>query len=97
MLCVIWGVCLVQSSYVAALVSLQPHLTCACTLLTPRCILQLSDALAKKGHNVSVSLDAGRFLCNWIYFTSLCRSQKEGTISLFVHVRLRSFLRAFVC
>lgn len=47
--------------------------------------------LRHDGHQVDISCDAGRFVCNWIYFHSLTHSSKKllggGEVaSLFVHV-----------
>lgn len=53
------------------------------TLDVPLLVKQLSA----KGHKVAESEDAGRFLCNWIYFQSLCRGAGSATShALFVHV-----------
>lgn len=52
----------------------------------------LEKALQQLGHNVRVSTDAGRFVCNWTYYKSLalvqCTSQTLGhrCHSLFVHL-----------
>jgi pyroglutamyl-peptidase len=44
--------------------------------------------LRSAGHAVGTSNDAGRFVCNWIYYQSLYRTLKLGSThqSLFVHV-----------
>ncbi|XVF05907.1 hypothetical protein REPUB_Repub06bG0002400 [Reevesia pubescens] len=49
---------------------------------------ELTKALAKKGYEVMTSDDAGRFVCNYVYYHSLCFAEQNGTKSLFVHVPL---------
>ena len=44
------------------------------------------ELLAKKGFNVAVSNDAGRFVCNYVYYHSLHHSAANGTQCIFVHV-----------
>jgi len=46
----------------------------------------VKDLAGKWGTQVGRSEDAGRFVCNWIYYLSLSRSVEEDTQSLFVHV-----------
>ena len=46
--------------------------------------------LKDQGFEVEKSTDAGRFICNWIYYNSLKKASKCGTIALFVHVPLAS-------
>lgn len=47
----------------------------------------LAKALSR--HNVEVSQDPGRFVCNWTYFLSLQESSKRaGVYPIFVHVPL---------
>ncbi|XP_057495679.1 uncharacterized protein LOC130780679 [Actinidia eriantha] len=46
--------------------------------------------LKKKGFDVTVSDDAGRFVCNYVYYHSLRFAQQRGHKSLFVHVPLFS-------
>ncbi|OIW07075.1 hypothetical protein TanjilG_02709 [Lupinus angustifolius] len=48
----------------------------------------ITKALAKKGYDVMTSDDAGRFVCNYVYYHSLRFSEQNGTKSLFVHVPL---------
>ncbi|CAI0551892.1 unnamed protein product [Linum tenue] len=48
----------------------------------------ITKALAKKGYEVMTSDDAGRFVCNYVYYHSLRFAEKNGTKSLFVHVPL---------
>ena len=48
----------------------------------------MTKALAKKGYNVMRSEDAGRFVCNYIYYHSLRFAEQNGIKSLFVHVPL---------
>ncbi|KAE9589544.1 hypothetical protein Lal_00000589 [Lupinus albus] len=49
---------------------------------------EITKALAKKGYDVMTSDDAGRFVCNYVYYHSLRFSEQNGTKSLFVHVPL---------
>lgn len=49
---------------------------------------EIVQALAKKGYDVFVSDDAGRFVCNYVYYHSLRYAAKHGIKSLFVHVPL---------
>ncbi|MCO5557345.1 hypothetical protein L7F22_010908 [Adiantum nelumboides] len=49
-------------------------------------VAELVDSLAKKGFNVAVSEDAGRFVCNYVYYHSLCHAATHETKCLFVHV-----------
>ncbi|EOY11727.1 Pyrrolidone-carboxylate peptidase isoform 3 [Theobroma cacao] len=49
---------------------------------------EITKALAKKGYEVMTSDDAGRFVCNYVYYHSLCFAEQNGTKSLFVHVPL---------
>ncbi|EEF36996.1 pyrrolidone-carboxylate peptidase 1 [Ricinus communis] len=44
----------------------------------------------KKGYNVTTSDDAGRFVCNYVYYHSLRFAEQKGHKSLFVHVPLFS-------
>lgn len=45
-------------------------------------------ALAKLGYDVIPSDDAGRFVCNYVYYHSLRFAEQHGIKSLFVHVPL---------
>jgi len=49
---------------------------------------EISTALAKMGYDVSPSDDAGRFVCNYVYYHSLRFAEQQGIESLFVHVPL---------
>ncbi|CAL0316540.1 unnamed protein product [Lupinus luteus] len=49
---------------------------------------EITKALAQKGYNVMTSDDAGRFVCNYVYYHSLRFAEQNGTKSLFVHVPL---------
>ncbi|TKY52338.1 Pyrrolidone-carboxylate peptidase [Spatholobus suberectus] len=51
---------------------------------------EFTKALAKKGYDVMTSDDAGRFVCNYVYYHSLRFAEQNGTKSLFVHVPLFS-------
>ncbi|CAN0923978.1 Pyrrolidone-carboxylate peptidase [Linum grandiflorum] len=44
--------------------------------------------LKKKGFDVMISDDAGRFVCNYVYYHSLRFAKQKGHKSLFVHVPL---------
>ncbi|PON44840.1 Peptidase C15, pyroglutamyl peptidase I [Parasponia andersonii] len=44
----------------------------------------------KKGYDVTLSDDAGRFVCNYVYYHSLRFAEEKGHKSLFVHVPLFS-------
>ncbi|KAK9935356.1 hypothetical protein M0R45_022460 [Rubus argutus] len=46
--------------------------------------------LKKKGFDVVISDDAGRFVCNYVYYHSLRFAEEKGHKSLFVHVPLFS-------
>ncbi|KDP23352.1 hypothetical protein JCGZ_23185 [Jatropha curcas] len=49
---------------------------------------EITKALAKKGYEVMASDDAGRFVCNYVYYHSLRFAEQNGIKSLFVHVPL---------
>ncbi|KAL8171755.1 hypothetical protein V2J09_023559 [Rumex salicifolius] len=51
---------------------------------------EITIALAKKGYEVMTSVDAGRFVCNYVYYHSLRFAEQNGIKSLFVHVPLFS-------
>ncbi|GLI67607.1 hypothetical protein VaNZ11_011852, partial [Volvox africanus] len=42
--------------------------------------------LVAEGHNVVVSEDAGRFVCNWTYYRACSLAERYGTEAVFVHV-----------
>jgi len=42
--------------------------------------------LKKKGFDVTLSDNAGRFVCNYVYYHSLRFAEEKGHKSLFVHV-----------
>ncbi|GAA0145651.1 cysteine protease [Lithospermum erythrorhizon] len=48
----------------------------------------ITKALAKMGYVVVTSDDAGRFVCNYVYYHSLRFAEQNGIKSLFVHVPL---------
>lgn len=54
----------------------------------------MTKALSAKGFDVMTSDDAGRFVCNYVYYHSLRFSEKNGTKSVFVHVPLFSTINA---
>ncbi|OVA13558.1 Peptidase C15 [Macleaya cordata] len=49
---------------------------------------EITTALAKMGYEVIRSNDAGRFVCNYVYYHSLRFAAENGIKSLFVHVPL---------
>ncbi|KAL2491181.1 Peptidase C15 [Abeliophyllum distichum] len=50
----------------------------------------IAKALAKAGYETTISDDAGRFVCNYVYYQSLRFAEQNGIKSLFVHVPLFS-------
>lgn len=57
-----------------------------CTRQTSLALCSLLNNLADRGHSVSLSHDAGRFICNWTYFNSLKLARRHDAHALFVHV-----------
>ncbi|KAK7397090.1 hypothetical protein VNO78_18257 [Psophocarpus tetragonolobus] len=51
-------------------------------------VAEITKALAERGYDVMVSDDAGRFVCNYVYYHSLRFAEQNGIKSLFVHVPL---------
>ncbi|KAG4916781.1 hypothetical protein JHK84_054301 [Glycine max] len=51
-------------------------------------VVEITKALTEKGYEVMVSDDAGRFVCNYVYYHSLRFAEQNGIKSLFVHVPL---------
>ena len=51
-------------------------------------IMEITKVLAEKGYEVMPSDDAGRFVCNYVYYHSLRFAEQNGIKSLFVHVPL---------
>lgn len=49
---------------------------------------EITKTLATKGYDVMTSDDAGRFVCNYVYYHSLRFAEQNGNKSLFVHVPL---------
>lgn len=49
---------------------------------------ELTKSLRKIGYDVVPSDDAGRFVCNYVYYHSLRLAEQHGIKSLFVHVPL---------
>ncbi|XP_054794416.1 uncharacterized protein LOC129306341 [Prosopis cineraria] len=49
---------------------------------------EITKELTKKGYDVMTSDDAGRFVCNYVYYHSLRFAEQSGIKSLFVHVPL---------
>ncbi|KAL7157600.1 hypothetical protein ABFS83_02G087900 [Erythranthe nasuta] len=48
----------------------------------------ITESLLKMGYQVMRSEDAGRFVCNYVYYHSLRFAEQNGIKSLFVHVPL---------
>lgn len=57
-----------------------------CSRHTSIPLVPLVDKLSEQGHSVSISSDAGRFVCNWTYFNSLKLAHVHDAHALFVHV-----------
>jgi len=53
-------------------------------------VKELTKSLRKTGYDVMPSDDAGRFVCNYVYYHSLRFAEQNGIKSLFVHVPLFS-------
>ncbi|KAG0554182.1 hypothetical protein M758_12G074200 [Ceratodon purpureus] len=51
-------------------------------------VRDIVTSLKNGGFDVMESYDAGRFVCNYVYYHSLRQAQKNGVKSLFVHVPL---------
>lgn len=51
-------------------------------------IEEIRKTLVKQGFEVVTSDDAGRFVCNYVYYQSLRFAEQKGIKSLFVHVPL---------
>lgn len=47
---------------------------------------RIASELCDAGYDVGVSSDAGRFVCNYVYYNSLQMAERNGSLSLFVHV-----------
>ncbi|KAJ0752486.1 putative pyroglutamyl-peptidase I [Helianthus annuus] len=48
----------------------------------------ITKSLSNMGYDVVISDDAGRFVCNYVYYHSLRFAEQNGIKSLFVHVPL---------
>jgi len=57
---------------------------------TSCCTEKILKFLEKGGFDVMISDDAGRFVCNYVYYHSLRLAEQKGHKSLFVHVPLFS-------
>ncbi|KAL0372379.1 UNVERIFIED_CONTAM: Pyrrolidone-carboxylate peptidase [Sesamum calycinum] len=44
------------------------------------------EFLKRKGYDANISNDAGRFVCNFVYYHSLMFAEQKGQKSLFVHI-----------
>ncbi|KAI0559217.1 pyrrolidone-carboxylate peptidase [Gracilaria domingensis] len=53
---------------------------------TSLCLEKLAEELKRQNFNVQLSTDAGRFVCNWVYYNSLMLAEVRNADSLFVHV-----------
>jgi hypothetical protein len=62
--------------------------SCSNCMQTSLPVEDITKALAKMGYEVMTSDDAGRFVCNYVYYHSLRFAEQNGTKSLFVHVPL---------
>lgn len=51
-------------------------------------VKEISKSLQQMGYDVMPSDDAGRFVCNYVYYHSLKFAEKHGIRSLFVHFPL---------
>lgn len=60
------------------------------TRQTPCSVETICSFLKKKDFDVTLSDDAGRFVCNYVYYHSLLFAEQRGHKSLFVHVPLFS-------
>lgn len=49
---------------------------------------EITKTLGKMGYEVTRSEDAGRFVCNYVYYHSLRFAEQNGIKSVFVHVPL---------
>jgi pyroglutamyl-peptidase len=47
---------------------------------------KLAASLRMAGHDCGVSTDAGRYVCNYVYYNSLRLAEANGSLALFVHV-----------
>ena len=61
-----------------------------CFLKTSCSVEAMVKFLKMKGYDVMTSDDAGRFVCNYVYYHSLRFAEQKGHKSLFVHVPLFS-------
>lgn len=51
-------------------------------------VTALAAALRAQGHAARASQSCGRYLCNYLYYHSLARTERHGGDALFVHVPL---------
>ncbi|KAK4423836.1 Pyrrolidone-carboxylate peptidase [Sesamum alatum] len=56
------------------------------TRTTSCCIEAILEFLKRKGYDANISNDAGRFVCNFVYYHSLMFAEQKGHQSLFVHI-----------
>ncbi|KAL0447134.1 UNVERIFIED_CONTAM: Pyrrolidone-carboxylate peptidase [Sesamum latifolium] len=56
------------------------------TRMTSCSIEAILEFLKRKGYDANISNDAGRFVCNFVYYHSLTFAEQKGHKSLFVHI-----------
>ncbi|XP_020554371.1 uncharacterized protein LOC105156616 isoform X2 [Sesamum indicum] len=56
------------------------------TRMTSCPIEAIFEFLKRKGYDANISNDAGRFVCNFVYYHSLKFAEQKGHKSLFVHI-----------
>lgn len=66
------------------------YLTCYCCFLKTSLSVDGILKNLKGDYDVMISDDAGRFVCNYVYYHSLKFAEQKGNKSLFVHVPLFS-------
>lgn len=70
------------------IISLLPLLIADQSMQTYFPVNEMAKALSGMGYDVAPSDDAGRFVCNYVYYHSLRFAEQHGIKSLFVHVPL---------
>lgn len=81
-----------QSGYQPDMVSIDENQLFDAPLSSDLDVVGLCQELALEKWDVELSTDPGRFLCNYVYYNSLClhreKEQKEGNEcrSLFIHL-----------
>lgn len=64
------------------------RISCSNFMQTSLPVEEITKTLTKMGYEVMPSDDAGRFVCNYVYYHSLRFAEQSGIQSLFVHVPL---------